>query len=218
MASPLTRAGFPNNRNLTKPFKEPKPNLPMREQKEKFKQQFPNEHFPMHEGNGCTGFKSTFGIRVYVPGPKKGRRTERKKKNRCRLISRDTLLDIPKMSLRALQDLRGQLKTLQIIEEWSGQPVLTTEMRRLLPLISEKVVQHMPSNHRIQLYHQDEQRLKSTLGRLKKQGVQSIQIKSILARLDQAAKRFFKENPPPRTEGWAKPENFTPVTMPREGM
>lgn len=93
----LNKSGFPSERNLSKPFR------PQRTLKDGTIHPLDNmkcgggdEVDRRKNTTGCFGIKSSFGIRVHIPGPKKGRRTERRKKNTCRLMCSQDVLRLPK--------------------------------------------------------------------------------------------------------------------------
>jgi len=118
-------------------------------------------------GNGCYGIKSNFGIRVYIPGPKKGRRNDKGKKNSCKLWSKGNCLrsetDIP----YKVADIRRQLLTLRMIGDFHNKEILTPEIGRILTLLTQWLLTNHYQIAQVEFYR-DQQRERSLTGRLAK--------------------------------------------------
>ncbi len=137
MASPLTKSGYPNSRNLAKKFRSQRID------------ENGNIHWQdnMRLGNAgqsvnstsCFGVKSTFGVRAQQFGPKKGKRRDKTRKHTCRLVCSQDLLRLKSEKTPTPNNTRRKILKLRLIGDHYGRQYVNSKLQRHLNALSERV-------------------------------------------------------------------------------
>jgi hypothetical protein len=180
----LNKAGYPSTRNKAKQFR------PQRIVENNGRTEIHwSDNMPQGmNSTGCFGVPSTFGVHAKKFGPQRGKRRDKRKKNGCRLISRDDVLMIPGRQLQRLQEVRGKILTLRIIETFTGRTILPREFNDALKAINLKLGRELPEYEHNAMRRKDEQRERSVEGRLRNHGLHSTYLSDIRKEVE-----FMKE-------------------------
>lgn len=160
----------PWNRNKAKQFKALDPNNPLE----------------MSMGNSRWGDKGRLMIYAKAYGPQSGKPRRFKKKKGCKLISRGTLLENDYKVRNRILSARTSLISLQLIEDFLGKDILTSEMKKALAIIRNWIDGNMTAQEIEQMRAIDRHREQCTIGRLKKTGAGNIDLAEAKSKAESA--------------------------------
>ncbi len=188
MASPLTKAGFESNRNLARPFRAPR----VVEHGDGTSSTHWQDSMRLGakgqsvNTTGCQGVKTTFGVRVKMFGPKRGRRRDFYKK---RPAPRTSKLIVLRSKLQILPDtikLRGKLLTVKIISNFIKRQILPPHLDQAIIDLTRYIIHEADSDILAKMNQDDDHRERSVLGRLKAGQVNKIELRMIEAEIRHA--------------------------------